>query len=99
MADSVDFVTAAECTGTAYADCLWQGGGMDGGFLCDNGFVGTVCCAKSGQGKAKAEKEALMEESKKRYEDKVSDLKPKKPAGKNKKRSWLCGQCGTDSML
>ena len=57
VADSVDFVTAAECTGTAYADCLWQCGGMDGGFLCDNGFVGTVCGAKSGQGKA--EKEAV----------------------------------------
>ena len=37
VADSVDFVTAAECTGTAYADCLWQcwRHGTAIGFLCD----------------------------------------------------------------
>ena len=57
MADSVDFVTAAECTGTAYADCLWQCGGMDGGFCVITALWGLVCGAKSGQGKA--EKEAV----------------------------------------
>ena len=55
MAGFVDFITAAERTGTAYIDSLRQCGGMDSMFLYNNGFVGAVCSPKSRQGKTKKE--------------------------------------------
>ena len=56
MADSVDFVTAAECTGTAYADCLWQCGGMDGGFCVITALWGLYAAQRVDREKQKQKK-------------------------------------------